>query len=214
VEILGETFTVAGLTQGLTNIANTVTFIRLADFQRLREGQAVSYALLAVAPGTDAEAVAATITARNDKVLALARADFVREERQIVKDMSVEILNIINFSAFLIGVAVTALTLYTNTLRKRQEYGVLKAIGASNGHLYVVVIVQAMLNLVLGFLAALALVWLLAEVLPLAVSSVELTVTPAAMMRVTGVSLVIGTAAAWVPAWQLARLDPARVYRG
>jgi putative ABC transport system permease protein len=214
VELLGETFTVAGLSRNFTNIANTVTFIRLADFQILRGGESISYALLQVAPGTDAEAVARVITTRNADVLASTRADFAREERQIVKDMSAEILSIINLSAFLIGLAVTALTLYTNTLRKRQEYGVLKAIGATNGHLYAVVVVQALVNLVLGFLAALGLVWALGQVLPLMVPSVTLIQTRAAMIRVLVTSLGIGAAAAWVPARQLARLDPARVFRG
>jgi putative ABC transport system permease protein len=214
VEILGETFTVAGLTWNFTSIVNTVTFIRLADFQILRGGESISYALLQVAPGTDAEAIAEAITTRNDDVLALTRADFAREERQIVKDMSAEILNIIDLSAFLIGLAATALTLYTNTLRKRQEYGVLKAIGAANRHLYAVVVVQALVNLVLGFVVALGLVLALRQMLPLVVPNVSLTLTRAAMMRVLVTSLGIGVAAAWVPARQLARLDPARVFRG
>jgi putative ABC transport system permease protein len=148
VEILGETFTIAGLTEGLTNLVNSVTFIRLRDFQELRRSDAVSYALLKVKPGYDPGAVAAAITARNDDdVNALTRPDFAREERQIIQDMSVEVINIMNLAGLLIGLAVTALTLYTSTLHKRQEYGVLKAIGAKNWQLYMVVIAQAVLSL-------------------------------------------------------------------
>lgn len=214
VEILGETFTVVGMTKGLTNIINSVTFIHLEDFQKLRGGEAVSYALLKVEPGHDPAEIARAIMARNDDVTALTQAEFAREERQIIKDMSVEVLNIMNLSGLLIGLAVTALTLYTSTLRKRREYGLLKAIGAKNRHLYAVVIAQAFLSLAFGFGAAIGLVWLLGLALPLAVPGVALTLTQAAMIRVLTASLFIGVIAALTPAWQVARLDPAQAFRG
>jgi putative ABC transport system permease protein len=214
IEILGHTFTIVGLTRGLTNIINSNTFIHLEDFQTLRGGEAISYALLAVEPGYDPAEVAGAIAARNDDVTALTRADFSREERQIVKDMSVEVLYIMNLAGLLIGLAVTALTLYTSTLRKRQEYGVLKAIGANNRHLYAVVIAQAFLSLALGSGAAIGLVWLLGRGLPLIVPGMAMLLTQTGMTRVLLASLAIGAVAALAPAWQIARLDPAQVFRG
>jgi putative ABC transport system permease protein len=214
VEIMGHTFTIVGLTHGLTNIVNSVSFIRLQDFQRLRPGEAISYALLDVAPEASPAQVAAAINSRNPDVLALPVNSFSREERQIIKDMSVEILNIMNLSGFLIGLAVTALTLYTSTLRKRREYGVLKAIGAKNRHLYSVVAAQAGLSLALGFVAAIALVWLLGQIVPLVVPGMGLALTQSGVIRVLVSALVIGVAAALTPAWQLSRLDPAQVFRG
>ncbi len=165
-------------------------------------------------PDADPYKVAAAINRRNSDVLALTVDDFSREERQIIKDMSVEILNIMNLSGFLIGLAVTALTLYTSTLRKRQEYGVLKAIGAHNRHLYLVVAAQAALSLALGFVTAIGLVFLLGQLVPQIVPGMGMTLTKSGVSRVLTASLVIGVIAALVPAWQLARLDPARVFRG
>jgi putative ABC transport system permease protein len=214
VEILGETFTIAGLTQGLTNITNSVTFIHLKDFQELRGEEVISYALLKVKPGYAPGTIAAAIAARNPDVTALPRAEFAREERQLVTDMSVELLNIMNLSGLLIGLAVTALTLYTSTLRKRQEYGVLKAIGAKNWHLYTVVIMQAFLSLTIGLAIAIGLVGLLGLVLPRINPGINLVLTPAAVTRVGLASLLIGVTAALAPARQIAQLDPARVFRG
>lgn len=214
IEIFGKEFTISGITKGLTNIINSVAFIHLDEFQSLRTGDSISYALLTVKPGTDPNDVAEAIMRRNNNVLALPKADFSREERQIIKDMSVEILNIVNISGLLIGLAVTALTLYTSTLRKRQEYGVLKAIGARNGHLYSVVAVQAFLSLSLGFLGAVGLVWLMGQLLPLVAPGIAMALTPTGIMRVLVSSLFIGIVAALAPAWQLSRLDPALVFRG
>ena len=214
VEIFGHTFTVAGLTHGLTNIVNTVTFIRLEDFGEVRRANTISYALLTVTPKADAALVAAAIMARNDDLTALPRAEFARHERRIIKDMSVELLNIMNASGLLIGLTVTALTLYTNSLRKAREYGVLKAIGAANRDLYLVVSVQALISLIIGFIGALALVWLLGQVLPLATPGIGMRVTQTGATRMLLASLLMGIVAALVPAWQLARLDPAQVFRG
>ncbi len=214
VEIMGKGFTIVGLTSGLTNIVNSISFINLQDFQAMRGGEAISYALLKVASDADPVLVAAEINGRNPNILALPTAEFSRQEQQIVKDMSVEILNIMNLSGFLIGLAVTALTLYNSTLRKRQEYGVLKAIGARNGRLYLVVLVQAALSLTLGFIVAIVLVWVLGQLLPSLVPGMNMTLTQAGVTRVLLASLIIGIAAALAPAWQLARLDPAQVFRG
>lgn len=214
VEIFGEEFEVTGITRGLTNIVNSVAFIHLRDFRRLQPGEAYSYALLQIEPGRDPARIASRITQRDRGVNALSRSEFSRQERQIIEDMSTEVLNIMNVSGFLIGVAVTALTLYTNTLNKRREYGVLKAIGARNGDLYSVVVAQAAITLVIGFGISLALVQVLGLVLPAVVPGVGLALTPRGVARVLVASLVIGFLAALAPAWQVARLDPARVFRG
>jgi putative ABC transport system permease protein len=213
VEIMGREFTIVGITRGLTSIINSTTFIYLDDFESLRPGGAISYALLETEPAADTAIVAQAINTRDDDVLALPTADFSREERQIIKDMSVEIIAIMNLSGFLIGLAVTALTLYTSTLRKRSEYGVLKAIGAVNRHLYAVVAAQSFLSLSLGAVTAIGLVTLLGEVVPRVVPGMGMALTPEGVTKVLVSALVIGVLAALVPAWQLARLDPARVFR-
>lgn len=214
VEIFGEEFTIVGITKGMTNIINSISFIHLKDFQEFRPGDSISYALLALEPGADPQEAAAAINTRSDDVLALPVAEFSRQERQIIKDMSVEVLYIMNLSGLLIGLAVTALTLYTSTLRKRQEYGVLKAIGARNKHLFAVVAAQALLSLTLGFVISIGLVWSMGQILPVVVPGVGLALTKAGVSQVLLASLVIGVVAALAPAWQLSRLDPAEVFRG
>jgi putative ABC transport system permease protein len=213
IEIFGANFKVVGLTKGLTNLINSVTFIHFKDFEESRPGDAISYALLKLETGIDPKMVAEAINRRNPDVLALPTSEFSREERQIIKDMSVEVLFIMNLSGLLIGLAVTGLTLYTSTLRKKQEYGVLKAIGARNVHLFTVVAAQAILSMTLGFLVAVCLVWLLGIALPWVVPGVGLALTTKGITQVVTATLIIGVTAALTPAWQLARLDPAQVFR-
>lgn len=64
VEILGEDFTVAGLSEGTANLTNSVAFITRADFARLRGEEATtSYVLAKVRPG---ESPAVVAPDRND----------------------------------------------------------------------------------------------------------------------------------------------------
>jgi ABC-type antimicrobial peptide transport system permease subunit len=54
----------------------------------------------------------------------------------------------------------------------------------------------------------------LGQLLSLLVPNVSLILTLGSTMRVFIASLLIGIAGALIPAWQLARLDPAQVFRG
>lgn len=213
VEIFGDDYKVVGLTRGLTNITSSFAFILLEDLQRTRGANALSYGLLTVATGADIEVVAQTIMARNDKVMVLPRPQFAAEERKVVRNMTVEMLYIMNGAGLLIGLAVTALTLYLSTLHKRAEYGVLKAIGAGNRQLYAAVATQAAVSVVLGAAGAIAFVWLLGQLLPLVVTGVSMRLTQSSITRVLAASFLIGVAGALTPAWQLSRLDPAQVFR-
>jgi len=214
VDIFGESFTIVGITEGLTNIVNSVAFIHFRDFEELRGGNVVSYGLLQVAPGYNADEVARAIEERDDDVTALSRSHFSSEERQIVRDMSAEILGLMNIAGFLIGLAVMGFSLYTSTLSKAKEYGVLKAIGAKNIHLYTVVTAQAFISLVIGFAVAIGFVWGLGYILPALVPGVSVILTPVGAGRVLIASIVIGLISALAPAVQIARLDPADVFRG
>jgi putative ABC transport system permease protein len=213
VEIFGDDYKVVGLTRGLTNITSSFAFIALEDFRRARGDNALSYGLLTVAAGADVDAVAQAIMARNDKVMVLPRAQFALEERKVVRDMTVEMLYIMNGAGLLIGLAFTALTLYMSTLHKRAEYGVLKAIGASNRQLYAAVATQAVVSVALGAAGAVAFVWLLGQLLPLVTIGISMRLTQTGIIRVLAASFFIGVAGALTPAWQLARLDPAQVFR-
>lgn len=213
VEIFGEAFKVVGITSGLTNIINSVAFIHVREFQRLVPGEGVSYGLVKNRYGADANAIARMLMTDNRDITALTLAEFSFEERQIIRDMAVDILNVMSFAGFLIGLAVTALTLYINTLNKQREYGVLKAIGASNWQLYRIVLGQAFLSLFIGLGVAVILVQVLGYLLPSLIPGVGVRLAAASVGRVLLAALVIGLVSVGIPVRQIARLDPAVVFR-
>jgi putative ABC transport system permease protein len=214
VEILGEEFEVAGLSEETSSLVNSVAFISMDDFEDLRGSyDTFSFLLAKVSEGESSETVAARIQAQVRDVTAQTREAFARQERQVVKDMSTDVITIMNLIGFLIGLAVMALTVYTATHARQAEYGVLKALGARNGHLYRAVLAQALLSVAFGFGIGLAITWMLSAIVLRLGLSMVMEVSSASLFKVGGLSLVIAGIAAILPIRQIAGLDPAMVFR-
>lgn len=214
VTILNNKFRVVGLTDGTVSIVNSVAFISMADFMRIRaNSESVSYLLVKVAPGSSPDAIAGRIEREVGGVTAVSRVAFGNEERKVVEAMSTDLINIMNTMGLLIGLAVLALSIYTATLARRAEYGVLKAMGARNRDLYKVVLTQAAFGLLLGLAFSVALVLTLSSAIPLVRPNLALDVSLMSVAKVAVIALVIGALAAVLPVRQIAGLDPATIFR-
>jgi putative ABC transport system permease protein len=215
VEILGEEFEVIGLSEGTVSLVNSVAFTSIDDFEEMRGSYGtMSFLLVKVVEGEAPELVASRIQARVRDVTAQSGNAFAAQERKVVKDMSTDVITIMNLIGFLIGLAVMALTVYTSTLSRRREYGMLKALGARSTDLYQTVLAQAILSVILGFLFGLALTLLLAAVVRALGSNLLLEVSLTSLIKVGSISLVIAGISAIIPIRQIAGLDPAMVFRG
>lgn len=214
VSILGQRFRVVGLTEGTLNIVNSVAFISMADFMAIRGSSAtVSYLLVKTESGRSPDEVVTSIERESGDVTALSRGAFSAQEREVIAGMTTDIVTIMNLVGLLIGLAVMALTVYTATLSRRAEYGVLKAIGASNRDLYAVVVAQAAMSLVLGFAVSVLLTLLLSVGVPLVKPSIAIDLSAGSVAKVALMAMVIAVGAAVLPVGQMARLDPAHVFR-
>jgi putative ABC transport system permease protein len=215
VMLLGRPFTVSGLASGTATLTNSVAFISFEDFVQIRDTtDTVSYLLVQALPGVSAADLAGQIQREVGGVTAQTRGQFAAQERRVVDDMTTDIVAIMNLVGFAIGLAVMALTVYTATLARRAEYGVLKALGARMPHLYRVVLAQAFISVALGFAVGFALTVGLAIAMPSISANVSLAVGAGSLLKVGVVSLVIAGMSAILPIWQIARLDPAQVFRG
>lgn len=214
VKILGKEFEVAGLAEETSSLVNSVAFISMDDFAELRGNyDTFSFLLVKVKEGVSPQDTAKRIEARVRDVTAQTSEAFSNQERKVVKDMSTDVITIMNLIGFLIGLAVMALTVYTATLARRPEYGVLKALGARNGHLYRAVLAQALISVAIGFAVGLAITLLLSAIIPRLGSSMVLQVSSASLLKVGGLSLVIAGISAVLPIRQISGLDPAVVFR-
>lgn len=215
VEILGEELEVVGLTEGTSSLVNSIAFISQDDFQAARGSyDTFSFLLVKVGERESPQAVADRIRARVRDVTVQTREQFSGQERQVVKDMSTDVITIMNLIGFLIGLAVMALTVYTSTLSRRREYGMLKALGARNREIYLTVLAQAVLSTLLGFLFGWAITWLLTLTIPFTGLALTVVINPSSLIKVAALSILLAGLSAIIPIRQIANLDPATVFRG
>lgn len=214
VGVLGGEARIVGLSRGTASLVNSVAFVSFDDFRAMRgNAPVISFVLARIAPGASPEAVAAGIERLVPGVTAQSRTDFVAQERRIVTDMSADVIAIMSVIGFIVALAVVALTVYVATLARRREFGVLKALGARNGVLYRVVLVQAALSVAAGFVIGLAFTGLLAVAIASTDLSLQLAITADSMAKVGLFAAIIGGVAAILPIRQVAGVDPAVVFR-
>lgn len=214
VTMLGREFRIAGLTEGTASLVNSVAFVSFDDFAARRGGEpAVSYVLVRTSGGVSSDTLAERIGSTVDGVAVQTTGAFGVAERKLVLDMSGDVISIMNVIGFVVGLAVVALTVYIATLALRREYGTLKAFGAPDGYLYRVVLAQAGLSVMAGFVAAVAITAALSAVVPRTGVNLELAIAGASLVKVGVVAAVIAALAALLPIRQIARLDPVLVAR-
>jgi putative ABC transport system permease protein len=215
VETMGQEFTIAGLSEGTANFMNTITIISLDDFARiLRATDSVSFVLVKVQPGVILSEVLTRIEQAVPNTTVQLRQAFADEERKLIKDMSSDIINIMNIIGFVIGLAVIALTTYLATLSRKTEYGMLKALGMGNRSLYRVVLAQGVISVVSGMALALVFTLVLAAVVPRIAPNLMLEIDGPSLLRLSGLSLLIAGLASILPVRQIIGLEPAVIVRG
>lgn len=214
ITVLGRPARVVGLSEGTASLLNSVAFVPFDDFRAMRGGApVVSFVLVRVAGNASPDGVATAIARAVPGVSALTRTGFSGEERRLVMDMSADVISIMNVVGSAVALAVVALTVYVGTLARRHEYGVLKALGARNRVLYLVVLAQAFMSVAIGFVVGLGFTSLLAVVVRWAGLPLELSIGAASLARVGLVAGAIAGLAAILPIRQVSGLDAAIVFR-
>jgi putative ABC transport system permease protein len=115
--------------------------------------------------------------------------------------------------AFVVGVLVVGLVIYTATVERRREYGALKAIGMRNRTLYRLVASQALIAAVAGGLLGAGLAFGLGAVLVTWRPQFPVVIELGAVAAALGASLLMALLAALAPARAMAGLAPAEVFR-
>jgi putative ABC transport system permease protein len=212
VSVFARPFRVVGLFRGGTTIANSMAFITTGDFAAAR-GEALAYVFAGARPGVSAGTLARRIAVALPRDTVQTRNGFAHEEAALVKDMSADLMRIMSIVAFLIALAVIALTLFTLTLAKLREHAIVKALGGRTRRLAAVVLAQAAWSIAvavaLATVVAIGLGVLIGRVNP----AIDIAVEPGSVLRVTVAALVIGGLGAIAPLHRVVRVDPASAFR-
>jgi len=212
-EIMGQDFTIVGLSDGMTSWMTSFFFIRKTAAERLlRAPGATSFLLVTPANGI----TPADLKARLDDlpgINAPTKDEMATNDLKLFAKVFSAPLRLMVGIAFLVGTMIVGLVIYTATVERQREYGVLKAIGASNRTLYRVVTAQALVASLGGSLTGV----LMAYVVGQWIMSVRPQFLIVFVLRNVVWALLAGLgmtlAAALFPARTVAGLAPAEVFR-
>lgn len=213
LDVLGRPLVVARVEPGGNPIFE-IAFMNGKDARALLalDGY-VSFFLIGIEPGADANEVARSAVAAVPGSEAHTAADFAEATHHLVQQGFLPVVGALVGIGFAIGGAVIALTIYTATIEKARDFGVLKAIGADDGFLYRIVVVQSLgvgvAGAALGIGASVIAASLIRERVPEFVTDLELLDAAAVFV----VALLVAAAAALLPVRRISRIDPAMVFR-
>ena len=217
VEIRGRRARIAGFTRGIRAFTTSpyvfTTFKNALDYTDMREDQTL-YLLVKVLPGTNVDQLRQTLASRLTDVDVVTNSRFSRMTRaywMFTTGAGIAVL-LAALLGLVVGVVVVAQTIYATTIDHIREYGTLKAMGATNGYLYGVIIRQALISAVIGYSLGMGASTVVVRGSQKGGAAILLPDWMIAGMLALTIAMCIG--AAIVSIRKVTQLDPALVFKG
>lgn len=214
ITINGVSLRVARVTEGGNAIITQFAFIHWDDAARLfgplREA---AFVLLEPRASVTPKALQTALQARYPQTQIYTSEEFAQSIRDEIDERFLPVIAVILTLGLVVGGAVVGLTIYTMTIERRREYGVLKAIGADRGALIRLVLTQSFLLSVAGFAVGLAGTVAVAALAEWAVPEFITVIRAPDVAVILGAAVAVAVLAAVVPVRRIAEIDPAVVFR-
>ena len=213
VTLLDRDATVVGLSDETTFWAGSIAFARITTLESLLRAPGLrSFLIVTPAAGVAPEDLRDRLVVPGAEVL--LKNDVIANDAKLMGRVYDAPIGLMVAIAFVVGVLVVGLVIYTATIERRREYGAVKAIGARNRVLYRVVGVQALIAAAIGAVVGIGLAFAAGAALMSWRPQFLVAIEPTAVAIVLASSLLMALLAALIPARSVARLEPAEVFRG
>jgi putative ABC transport system permease protein len=211
----GTSIEVIGIASGGNFAFTQASFVDVGEAAALLDmGDAVTFWLVSLEEGASVEAFQAEFQAEHAGLTVFTSDEFASATRSRILDNVIPIIALILGLAFIVGIAITSLTIYTATVERAREFGVMKAIGFNNMDLYRLVLMQSMLTGVLGFIFGVALTLIISSFVDRLVAQFIVLVRPQDIAFVLVATVIMAAGAAIVPARRVGSVDPAVAFKG
>jgi putative ABC transport system permease protein len=189
-------------------------WVNFADAQRIfGVGDVVMYGMVILDPGADPQAVAQAIVARDPGLQVYTKEAFAASISKEMDQTFLPVISILVAIGFIVGATIVGLTIYTATIERTREFGVMKAVGGSGGFLYRIVLSQAAMLTGAGFVVGALGAWGVAQ---LAIEAVPEFATEFQLADLAGVfvaAVLMAVLASFMPVRRINSIDPAIVFR-
>jgi putative ABC transport system permease protein len=215
-EIGGYRARVVGFTRGIRSFTTSpyvfTSFRNAQDYTRLREDQTL-FILVKVGPGADVQQVRRDLLNRVKDVEVFTTGEFSHMTTfywMFTTGAGVAVL-IAAVLGLVVGFVVVAQTIYATTVDHIREFGTLKAMGAPNSYVYKVIMKQAAIAAVIGYVLGMFVSMFVVRASQKGGAAI-LMPTPMAI-GMFFLTLAMCTGAALVSINKVTRIDPAMVFK-
>jgi putative ABC transport system permease protein len=202
---------VVGIAAGGNAVLGTYAFIQRGALV-LGGIQEASYLFVNVGPEVTVSEMIARIN-QEDGMHAMTREAFRNSNQALARQIVLPLIAIVVGIACAVGGTIVSLTLYTVTMERREEYGLMKAIGLPDRAVLGAAFAQGGIATGAGVAIGLVVGWLLAVGVSLAEPRFVTTMPSWLTLAVAGGAIVLGAVASMIPVRAVARIDPALVFR-
>jgi len=216
-EIGGHRARVVGFTRGIRSFTTSpyvfTTFKNAQNYTNLREDQTM-FVLVKVAPGASLEQVRRDLLNNVKDVEVFKTSEFSRMTTfywMFTTGAGVAVL-IAAVLGLVVGFVVVAQTIYATTVDHIREFGTLKAMGAPNSYVYKVIMKQAAIAAVLGYVLGMIVSVFVVHGSQKGGAAILMPTSMAVGMFFLTLLMCVG--AALVSINKVTRIDPAMVFKG
>lgn len=215
IKILGKGFTIVGFSGGTSSWMTGTFFVTFnAAAKQLRApGGTAGFLLVSAADKSKVDSLKNEVSRKAKNLSVLTRQELAENDFQLFARIFTGPVSFMVAIAFLIGVMLVGLTIYTATVERAREYGVLKAIGTKNWKLYLVVFEQALISSVFGFFFGILLAIGASRIIESFAPQFLILIEWTFIAQVSVIALLIGIFASYIPVRTIARIDPAIAFR-
>jgi putative ABC transport system permease protein len=198
-----------------TEVLSPFAFVNFQDAEKIfGVADVVNYGMVVVDPNdASVAAVAERLEREKPDLQVFTSEEFAKAIRKEIDESFLPIIAILVGIGFIVGAAVVGLTIYTATIERSREFGVMKAVGGSPGFLYRIVLSQSAVltsaGFVAGFVAALAAARLASQLVPEFATRFELP----DLGFVLAITLAMAVIASFVPVQRINSIDPGSVFK-
>ena len=218
-------FRVAGITRGQSAMLTPFVFIGydgMIDLfleseiaPDLSTFPLLSFLLIELAPGAQAEAVALSIERAVPEADVFTSDELAANDVALGRELFSPIMGALIGLAYLIGILVVGLIVYADTIARRRAFGVMKALGFRLRHMLAAVAAQTLMLLVLAWPLGVGLAFAVATgIEALAPVYRVYVLEPAGLAWALAGVLAMALAGAALPLRVVARADPTIAFQG
>lgn len=212
INIFDKSFKIVGISSGTNMFLFQFIFVSQEEAINLLKIQNfTNFFLVTVEPG-EIDHVQEEIN-KIEGVEAMTKSEFVEKNRRQIDEVFLPIISVLILISVLVGTAVIGLTIYTATVEKSREFGVLKALGASNLQIYRIIFEQALISGLVGYVVGVGLTKALVTIIPNFVAVFVTYIRYQDLIGVFVLAMFMSLVASYIPVQRIVHIDPAEVFK-